>query len=114
MKKAIGQTCVAYIFRKKIGFVFFFFFENFESLKKDINFNRIFIGGFNYLTESQKKILNILKSNYEVHFSWDIDNYYYSFNYHEAGKYFRTYNSLDVNKDVRELLSEENFTISSN
>lgn len=101
-----------YLLSKNIcytGLAYRFFFENFESLKKDINFNRIFIGGFNYLTESQKQILNILKSNFEVHFCWDIDNYYYSFKYHEAGKYFRTYNSFDVNKDVGELLSNDNF-----
>ncbi len=102
----------AYLLSKNIcssGLAYRDFNENFEALKKDINFKRFYIGGFNYLTESQKKIIEKLKSNYEVYLSWDIDNYYYSRKYHEAGKYFRNYNSLDVNKDVKELLSKENF-----
>lgn len=93
------------------GLGYRYFYEKFEELKDSLDYNRILIAGFNYLTESQKGILTKLNSNFEIEFKWDIDAYYYSRLYHEAGKYFRTYSSYNIGRNVSSYLSEVDFPI---
>ncbi len=104
----------SYLLSKNIcytGLAYRYLYENFENLTTDSEYERFIVGGFNYLTESQKGILNKINKNFKLQFKWDIDQYYYSRLYHEAGKYFRTYGSLGVGNDIDSYLGKNDFPL---
>ncbi len=61
-----------------------------EKLEKcNFNSKKYLIVGFNALNKCEKKLFKYLKSNYDVKFFWDADNYYVKDKYQEAGRFIR-------------------------
>lgn len=55
----------------------------------DLPYNRIFVAGFNALSECEKILFDRLKKEGRVEFFWDYDEYYTSLPGHQAGFFMR-------------------------
>ncbi len=67
--------------------------ENFESILPNYlaNNQTYIFAGFNAFTKSEERLITTCAEQGNVKFVWDIDNYYYQNDNHEAGRFFRAY-----------------------
>jgi ATP-dependent helicase/nuclease subunit B len=73
-------------------------FENFDQLVNTYLGNDttyVFVG-FNAFTKSEERLIAKCAQQGNVKFVWDIDNYYYKNDKHEAGRFFRAYMQRDI------------------
>ncbi len=70
-----------------------------------MNYNKIYIAGFNAFTLAEEIIITKLKTDYSAEMIWDIDNYYFQNKSHEAGHFLRKHLK---NEDLEKISFIEN------